>query len=179
MLKIRTVPQQARLLYLVVLQVRMLYLVMQDTNLTVPPNRSCQRPQRKSHNTPLPENVKQSITLNWMMDQAFHHTPANDANLICSENHLRTVMAAHKKQRQKSPLGNMKGTTETVTMSPTPTLSSSSASTSTGQRIGTVMVNASADETKTAIAALLSLIFPSRMKMILQKTRNLCPLILI
>ena len=51
----------------------------------------------------------------------------------------------------------MKGTTKTVTMSLTPTPSSSSASTSTGQRIGTVMVTASTDETETAIAALLSL----------------------
>ena len=53
-----------------------------------------------------------------------------------------------------SPLGTMKGTTEMVTTS---TPSSSSASTSTGQQIGTVMVSASADETKTAIAALLLL----------------------
>ena len=75
MLKIRTVSWQARLLYLVVLQVQMLYLVMQDADLTVPLNRSCQHPQRKSHNAPLPENVKQSITLNWMMDRAFHHPP--------------------------------------------------------------------------------------------------------
>ena len=75
MLKIRTVPQQVRLLYLVVLQVQMLYLVMQDADLPMPLNRSCQRPQRKSHNAPLPENVKQSTTLNWMMDRAFHHSP--------------------------------------------------------------------------------------------------------
>ena len=66
-------------------------------------------------------------------------------------------MAAHKKWRQMSPLGTMKGTTKTVTTSPTPTPSSNSASTSTGQQIGTVMVTASADETKMAIAALLSL----------------------
>ena len=56
-----------------------------------------------------------------------------------------------------SPLGTMKGTTKTVTTSPTLTPSSSSASTSTGQQIGTFMVTASTDETKTAIAALLSL----------------------
>ena len=56
-----------------------------------------------------------------------------------------------------SPLGTMKGTIKTVTMSPTPTLSSSSACTSTGQQIGTVMITASTDETKMAIAALLSL----------------------
>ena len=67
----------------------------------------------------------------------------------------KTVMAAHKKRKQMSPLGTMKGTT--VTMSTIPTPSSSSASTSTGQQIGTVMVSASADETKMAIAALLSL----------------------
>ena len=66
-------------------------------------------------------------------------------------------MAAHKKWRQMSPLGTMKGTTKMVTTSLTPTPSSSSASTSTDQQIGTVMVTASADETKTAIAALLSL----------------------
>ena len=66
-------------------------------------------------------------------------------------------MAAHKKQRQMSPLGTTKGTTEMVTTSLTPTPSSSSVSTSTDQHIGTVMVSASADETKTAIAALLSL----------------------
>ena len=56
-----------------------------------------------------------------------------------------------------SPLGTMKGTTKPVTTSPTLTLSSSSASTSTVQQIGTVMVTASTDETKTAITALLSL----------------------
>ena len=66
-------------------------------------------------------------------------------------------MAAHKKQKQMSPLGTMKGTTEMVTTSTTQTPLSSSTSTSTGQQIGTVMVSASADETKTAIAALLSL----------------------
>ena len=103
MLKIRTVPQQARLLYLVVLQVRMLYLVMQDANLTMPPNRSCQRPQRKSHNAPLPENIKQLTTLNWMMDQAFHHPPANDANLICSENHLRLLWQPTKNGGRSHP----------------------------------------------------------------------------
>ena len=157
MLKIRTVPQQARLLYLVVLQVRMLYLVMQDANLTVPPNRSCQRLQRKSHNAPLPENVKQSITLNWMMDRAFHHPPRKRCKPNLFRKPSKTVMVAHKKRRQKSSLGTTKGTTGMATMSPTPTLSSSSDSTSTGQHIGTVMVNASADETKTAIAALLSL----------------------
>ena len=66
-------------------------------------------------------------------------------------------MAAHKKRRQMSPLGTTKGTTEMVTMSMTPTPSSSSASISTGQQIGTVMVSVSADETKTAITALLLL----------------------
>ena len=66
-------------------------------------------------------------------------------------------MAAHKKRKQMSPLGTMKGTTKMVTTNPTPTPSSSSASTSTGQQIATVMVNASADETKMAIEALLSL----------------------
>ena len=66
-------------------------------------------------------------------------------------------MAAHKKWRQMSPLGTMKGTTKTVTTSPTPTQLSSSAITSTDQQTGTVMVNASADETEMAIAALLSL----------------------
>ena len=115
---------------------------MQDADLTVPPNRSCQRPQRKSHNAPLPENVKQSITLNWMMDQAFHHPPTNDAKPKLLRKPSKTVMAAHKKQRQMSPLGTMKVITETIT-SKTPTLSSSSASTSTGQQIGTVMVSAS------------------------------------
>ena len=69
----------------------------------------------------------------------------------------KMVMAAHKKHKQMSPLGTMKGTVETVTTSMTPTPLSSSASTSTGQQIGTVMVSASADETKTAIAALLLL----------------------
>ena len=66
-------------------------------------------------------------------------------------------MAAHKKRRQMSPLGTMKGTTKMVTTNPTPIPSSSSFSSSTGQQIGTVMVNASADETKKAIKALLSL----------------------
>ena len=56
-----------------------------------------------------------------------------------------------------SPMGTMKGTTKTVTMSLTLTPSSSSTSTSTGQKIGTVMVTASTEETKTAIIALLSL----------------------
>ena len=56
-----------------------------------------------------------------------------------------------------SPLGTMKRTTKLVTMSPTPTLLSSSTNTSTGQQIGTVMVSASTEETKMAIAALLSL----------------------
>ena len=56
-----------------------------------------------------------------------------------------------------SPLGTMKDATETVTTSTTQTPLSSSTSTSTSQQIGTVMVSASADETKTAIAALLSL----------------------
>ena len=56
-----------------------------------------------------------------------------------------------------SPLGTMKRTTKPATTSPTPTPSSSSANTSTGQQIGTVMVSASTEETKTAIAALLSL----------------------
>ena len=51
----------------------------------------------------------------------------------------------------------MKGTTKMVTTSSTPTLSSSGVSTSTGQQIGTVTVTASTDETKTTIAALLSL----------------------
>ena len=69
----------------------------------------------------------------------------------------KMVIAAHRKWKQMSPLGTMKGSTKTVTTSPTPTPSSSRASTSTGQQIGTVMVTASTDETKTAIAALLSL----------------------
>ena len=51
----------------------------------------------------------------------------------------------------------MKGTTKMVTTSSTPTLSSSGVSTSTGQQIGTVTVTVSTDETKTTIAALLSL----------------------
>ena len=69
----------------------------------------------------------------------------------------KIVMAAHKKRKQLSPLGTTKGTTETVTTTMTQTPLSSSASTSTSHQIGTVMVSASADETKTAIAALLSL----------------------
>ena len=69
----------------------------------------------------------------------------------------KTVLAAHKKRKQMSPLGTMKRTTKPITTSPTPTPSSSGANTSTGQHIGTVMVSASTDETKTAIAALLSL----------------------
>ena len=56
-----------------------------------------------------------------------------------------------------SPLGSMKRTTKPITMSPTLTPSSSGANTSTGQHSGTVMVSASTEETKTAIAALLSL----------------------
>ena len=56
-----------------------------------------------------------------------------------------------------SPLGTTKGTTKTATPSLTPTPLSSSANTSTGQQIGTVMVSASTEETKMAIAALLSL----------------------
>ena len=86
-------------------------------------------------------------------------------------------MAAHKKWRQMSPLG----TTEMVTTSTTPTPSSSSASTSTGQQIWTVMVSASADETKMVLQLCyhLEVTFPSRMKMIPQKMRNLCPLILL
>ena len=68
-----------------------------------------------------------------------------------------TVLAAHRKRKQMSPLATMKRTTKPVTTSPTPTPSSSSTNTSTGQQIGTVMVSASTEETKTAIAALLSL----------------------
>ena len=67
------------------------------------------------------------------------------------------IIAAHRKRKQMSPLGTMKGSTKMVTMSLTPTPSSSSASTSTGQQIRTVMVTASTDETNMAIAALLSL----------------------
>ena len=67
------------------------------------------------------------------------------------------VMVTHKKRKQMSPLRTSKGTKKLVTMTVTQTPSTSSASTSTGHQIGTVMVSASAEETKMAIAALLSL----------------------
>ena len=79
-----------------------------------------------------------------------------------------------------SPLGTSKGTKKLVTMTVTQTPSTSSASTSTGHQIGTVMVSASAEETKMAIAALfhLEVTFHSRMMMLLQRMHSLYQLIL-
>ena len=67
------------------------------------------------------------------------------------------IIAAHKKRKQMSPLGSSKGIKKLVTTTLAQTPTTSSASTSTGNQIGMVMVSASAEETKTAIAALLSL----------------------
>ena len=72
----------------------------------------------------------------------------------------RTVLEAHKQHKLMSPLGSSKSKTKTVMTTivtkPT-TLPMYGAGTSTAAPIGTVMVSASIEETKTAIAALLSL----------------------
>ena len=69
----------------------------------------------------------------------------------------KMVIAAHKRCKQMSPLGTTTGIMKTVTTTVAPTPSTSSVSTAPANPIGTVMVEASAEETKTAIAALLSL----------------------
>ena len=69
----------------------------------------------------------------------------------------KMVIAAHKRRKQMSPLGTSTEVKKTVTTTAAPAPSTSSASTSAVNPIGTVMVSAGAEETKAAIAALLSL----------------------
>ena len=66
----------------------------------------------------------------------------------------KAVLEAHKKRKKMSPLGS----SQTKLIPATTTMSTSAgASTSTGASVGTVTVQASAEETKVAIEALLAL----------------------
>ena len=66
----------------------------------------------------------------------------------------KAMLKAHKKRKKMSPLG----ASQTKLIPATTTMSTSSgASTSTGASLGTVTVQASAEETKVAIEALLAL----------------------
>ena len=89
-----------------------------------------------------------------------HHLPINGTWPNLLRRLSRTVLEAHKQHKLMSPLGSSKSKTKTVmttiVMKPT-TLPTNGAGTSTAAPIGTVMVSASIEETKTAIAALLSL----------------------
>ena len=66
----------------------------------------------------------------------------------------KTVLEAHKKRKKMSPLGASQSKPILAT---TTTCTTGGASTSTGASLGTVMVQASAEETKVAIEALLAL----------------------
>ena len=66
----------------------------------------------------------------------------------------KAVLEAHKKRKMMSPLGASQTKPIPVT---TTTSTSDGASTSTGASLGTVTVQASAEETKAAIKALLAL----------------------
>ena len=66
----------------------------------------------------------------------------------------KAVLEAHKKRKKMSPLGASQ--TKLIPVMTT-TSTSNGASTSTGASLGTVTVQASADETKVAIEALLAL----------------------
>ena len=133
----------------------------------IPGNARCRSTRASKRTTPLPQKKVTQRTSSRNC-QAVDYCKLDDVLGIPSppckqrkpkllKKPSKTVIAAKRKWKEKSPLGTMKGTTKTVTTSSTPTPSSSGASTSTGQQIGTVTVTASTDETKTAIAALLSL----------------------
>ena len=138
-----------------------------ESSNIIPGNARCKSTRAAKQTIPLPKK-KVTQRTSTRKRPAVDYSKLDDGSDIPSPPHKRckpnllkkpskTVLAAHKKRKQMSPFGTMKRTTKPVTMNPTPTPSSSGTNTSTGQQIGTVMVSASTGETKTAIAALLSL----------------------